>query len=104
MCARGVQGRAGARGGTMRLVVAVIVLSISGIGCVSEPPPAQVAGNWDMSLPSSPPFSGDLGFFPSGPPPEFGPTVEAATPPPALSGGTLLVLHGGNSAVAADPD
>jgi mono/diheme cytochrome c family protein len=39
------------------------------------------------------------GFFPS-----FGPTVELATAPPAVSGGTLRVLADGRTAVAADPD
>ena len=33
-----------------------------------------------------------------------GPTRLAETPPPPLSGGTLLVTHDGRTAVAADPD
>ncbi len=42
--------------------------------------------------------------FPTGPQPEFGPTVTQATPPPPISGGTLTMLSDGNTAVAADPD
>ncbi len=35
---------------------------------------------------------------------QLGPTTTLATPPPAISGGTLLVLPGDMTAVAADPD
>lgn len=35
--------------------------------------------------------------------PTFGKTVVASTPPPPVSGGTLLVTHDGKHAVAADP-
>ena len=37
-------------------------------------------------------------------PPQVGDTHTAAEAPPAISGGTLLVLADGNTAVAADPD
>lgn len=51
---------------------------------------------------------GDAGGpFPPGPPalrPDFGPTVTASVPPPPISGGTLLVLNDGETAVASDPD
>jgi cytochrome c553 len=36
--------------------------------------------------------------------PTFGTTVQASAPPPPISGGTLLALSDGNTAVAADPD
>jgi hypothetical protein len=36
--------------------------------------------------------------------PVFGPTLTASVPPPPISGGTLLVTHGGHTVVAADPD
>jgi len=36
--------------------------------------------------------------------PAFGPIVTASTPPPPISGGTLIVLHDGVTAVASDPD
>ena len=36
--------------------------------------------------------------------PQFGSTVAATVPPPAISGGTLRILADGNTAVAADPD
>lgn len=47
---------------------------------------------------------GDVPAAPPAPQPAFGPLVEAAVPPPPISGGTLLVTHGGYTAVAADPD
>jgi DNA-binding beta-propeller fold protein YncE len=34
----------------------------------------------------------------------FGPIVTASTPPPPISGGTLLVSQDGHTAIAADPD
>src|SRR5258708_3244440 len=37
-------------------------------------------------------------------PPQFGTTVTRETAPPAISGGTLLVLRDGHTAVASDPD
>jgi cytochrome c peroxidase len=40
----------------------------------------------------------------SGPQPVFGPVVEQATPPPAISGGTLGISPDGRIAVASDPD
>ena len=36
--------------------------------------------------------------------PQFGSTIAAAVPPPAISGGTLRILADGDTAVAADPD
>lgn len=36
--------------------------------------------------------------------PQFGTTVVRESAPPAISGGTLLVLHDGHTAVASDPD
>lgn len=44
------------------------------------------------------------GASPSGPQPELGPLVQAATPPPPISGGTLAVTKDGATAVAADTD
>lgn len=48
--------------------------------------------------------TGSGGGFGSAFPPNVGPTVTQAVPPPAISGGTLRVLAGANVAVAADPD
>ncbi|MSP60455.1 MAG: hypothetical protein EXR72_08945 [Myxococcales bacterium] len=36
--------------------------------------------------------------------PTFGKVVTQAVPPPPLSGGTLIVLHDGHTAVASDPE
>ncbi|MBL8717228.1 MAG: c-type cytochrome [Myxococcales bacterium] len=41
---------------------------------------------------------------PLGSPPDYGPTVRAATPPPPISGGTLHVTKDGAFAVVADPE
>jgi len=61
---------------------------------LEPPPPVAEAG-----LAIGPASMSDAGGRPS-----FGATVTALTTPPAISGGTLLVLHDGNTAVAADPD
>jgi DNA-binding beta-propeller fold protein YncE len=37
-------------------------------------------------------------------PPALGPTTSAANPPPAISGGTLVLSRDGQTAIAADPD
>ncbi|MBK7400959.1 MAG: c-type cytochrome [Myxococcales bacterium] len=51
---------------------------------------------------------GDAGPIPEplplGPRPDYGPTIQAATPPPPISGGTLHVTTDGRFAVASDPD
>jgi hypothetical protein len=53
----------------------------------------------------------DAGIFLPGPGPlpglevpTFGPTITATTPPPPISGGTLIGLQTGSIAVASDPD
>jgi len=83
----------------MKLGAGTLLLSsIAVVGCMgpgeAQTNPGTVV---DMAFPNF-----DAG--PSGPPPIFGPTVTAPTPPPALSGGTLLVLKDGHTAFAADPD
>jgi hypothetical protein len=52
------------------------------------------------------PFAGDGGFpvNVSFNPPNFDTSVSAADPPPAISGGTLVILPDGVTAVAGDPD
>jgi mono/diheme cytochrome c family protein len=82
------------------VVIAIAVSSLAVIGCaqsdVVEHPPD----------PGEPGFNIDMGFGGGfvGPQPTFGPTVSATTPPPPLSGGTLVMLHDGKTALAADPD
>jgi hypothetical protein len=61
-------------------------------GCVAAPPGVVFDGGCATFLP--PPIA---------PQPSFGPTVEAKVAPPPISGGTLLVSHDGNTAVASDP-
>jgi hypothetical protein len=48
--------------------------------------------------------AGSLGFLTATFVPQVGSTVTRAVAPPAVSGGTLAVLHDGNTAVASDPD
>ena len=45
-----------------------------------------------------------LGLSPNLEVPTFGPTITATTPPPPISGGTLIGLQTGSIAVASDPD
>jgi mono/diheme cytochrome c family protein len=82
------------------VVIAVAVSSLAVAGCAQS----DVVEHPDQ--PGQPGFSIDMGFGGGfvGPQPTFGPTVSAATPPPPLSGGTLLMLHDGKTALAADPD
>ncbi len=47
---------------------------------------------------------GGIGCLPQAPVPDFGMPVTCGTPPPPISGGTLLVSRDGTIAVAADPD
>src|SRR5690349_4380960 len=81
-------------------------LVLGAAGCV---PGAHDAGGGNVD---SPPFpNGTSGRPPTGVrppaadpgpgPANMMPTVSAAVPPPALTGGTLLVLRDGNTAVAA---
>jgi hypothetical protein len=65
------------------------IAALAWAGCSSTPtssPPTDLAR----------PFGGPVQ-------PTFGKTVVASTPPPPVSGGTLLVMHDGKHAVAADP-
>src|SRR5260370_5286399 len=61
---------------------------------IFAPPPAGAEAGFAI---------GPASMLDAGVHPSFGATVTAATTPPAISGGTLLVLHDGNTAVAADP-
>jgi hypothetical protein len=90
--------------GIMKLVGGMLLLSVLAIGCSSVEEAQQGPDG-----PGGPGFPGvdfDGGVFPGfmGPQPSFGPTVSAPTPPPPLSGGTLLMLGDGKTAFAADPD
>jgi mono/diheme cytochrome c family protein len=91
-------------------------LLVLGAGCVPgaapstiAPPPGGeggsggsigVGGGATTPAPSFPGIAGSGG----GGLPLPGPTVSAATAPPPLSGGTLLILPDGMTALAADPD
>ena len=73
----------------MKRVFAILLL-VGGCSDTQKPCPA-VTGGADVLLPAQPQ-------------PTFGQTVSQAAAPPALSGGTLLILSDGKTAVASDPD
>src|SRR5580704_772700 len=83
---------------TWALRVWVPMVAVLGAGCsilndIGEP-----------SVSEAPTAAGFAGTSPAGTPPTFGTTETQAHPPPAISGGTLLVLRDGVTAVASDPD
>ncbi len=95
--------------------IACLVASVALAACSGSPtdrPDAQ----WDPDAPGRPdtrqPDAGEgtdvvivddfAGPMPT--PLDIGPIVTAPTPPPPLTGGTLLVLQDGTHAIAADPD
>jgi mono/diheme cytochrome c family protein len=84
--------------GNMKLVAGTVVLSLAAAGCLG----VQQADTVDLGQGPGVDFDGGFPFV--GPQPQFGPTVSAATPPPPLAGGTLLMLNDGKTALAADPD
>ena len=76
-------------------------------GDVGTIPPSPLCGSTDgtgVGVGGGPVMPTPTGVSFSQFPPQFGTTVVATTPPPAISGGTLRVLADGNTAVAADPD
>jgi Cytochrome c len=64
---------------------------------------AFTSASCSITAHSVPPGPGPVGAFGGPLQPAFGKTVVASTPPPPVSGGTLLVLRDGKHAVAADP-
>lgn len=82
----------------MKLVLGMILPSLLAVGCN-----AQIGSPTNPNPDSRPPVDMAFAMMPSGPQPQFGPTVTAGTPPPPLAGGTFLLLKSGNAFVA-DPD
>jgi hypothetical protein len=80
-------------------------------GDVAPIPPSPLCGATNLNTGSGggvattgmPVPGGPAGFF-SPFQPQYGSTLAAAVPPPAISGGTLRILADGHTAVAADPD
>ncbi len=70
----------------------------TGSGGTSAPTPPADSGGCNPSV------AGGCGGLPIGPLPSFGPTLTASPPPPPISGGTLIVMQDGHTAIAADPD
>ncbi|MGA3122465.1 MAG: hypothetical protein ABSF69_17005 [Polyangiaceae bacterium] len=72
-------------------------------GLRSSPPPST--GTAGSALPADLPANSSPGIASAaGVAPAFGPTVVAAVAPPPISGGTLLVLADGVTAIVSDPD
>ena len=88
---------ASSRNGVRLIAALVLGLAVAAGACVGSP--------GEGGTPT--PFNPDGGIFPgnvSFNPPSFDTSVSAADPPPAISGGTLVILADGVTAVAADPD
>jgi len=103
-----------------RSVCAGLFAVVIAAGCSDQQPPSPSGSGGDVGTVTPSPLCGatpDMasgsGGFAGGPtpggffspfPPQYGATVAAPTPPPAISGGTLRILADGHTAVAADPD
>ena len=95
-----------------------LFVAVGVAGCVGASPgesPSTGTGGSTVSTLCADPGMTPGGRFEKGPistgtgggfsmQPTFGPTMKAAVPPPAISGGTLRILPDGHTAVAADPD
>src|SRR5262245_23833954 len=100
-----------------RSLLAALMAATAAAGCSDKPPTGSTGTGGDIGpVPPSPLCSnqGQPGIEPAGRTdigggifspfqPQFGSTVAAAVPPPAISGGTLRILADGKTAVAADP-
>src|SRR5262245_15331843 len=78
----------------MRNALLAAAVGIVVVGCASHRDDYDYGSPYDYGQPP-PPVKPDLT-------PRFGPVVRRPAPP--LSGGTLILAHGGDLAVAADPD
>ena len=87
-----------ARGGNHKLGL-LVLSSFVVVGCLGPGSARTDPPNIDFGFPD---FDGGVPF--AGPQPFFGPTVSAPTPPPALSGGTLLLLKTGTPRSRLIPD
>jgi cytochrome c553 len=76
----------------------------SGTTAASGTLAGTTSNNPGPSFPPSGPISPCGSFVDPGLLPVFGTTVTASTTPPPISGGTLMVLRDGVTAVASDPD
>jgi DNA-binding beta-propeller fold protein YncE len=95
----------GVRRFTFTPLFALLAGFVLDAGCASGADPG-FAGN-DQFNPPQPPGGGCCGEDAGEAPvdhPTFNPLVTASTPPPPISGGTLLVTADGKTAVAADSD
>jgi mono/diheme cytochrome c family protein len=86
------------------LLVSVTALSAgyAAIGCSS--PDSRPLNPGDPGNPPEIDAGGDFPVPAPGPQPDLGAPVSQDKAPPAISGGTLIVLADGKTAVAADPD
>jgi hypothetical protein len=118
-----VQPKAGSVNPQSRSAMPWATLSLAGalvtaVGCVTmrpgiggDEPPTGVADD-ASSFPGETAepttgfgdAAGGIGCAPQAPVPDFGTPVTCGAPPPAISGGTLLVTRDGSKAIASDPD
>jgi hypothetical protein len=73
-------------------------------GAFSGSAPSASAGSGPLPNSSTPASGTAIPTSPAIAPPSFNTLVTASTPPPPISGGTLLVSRDGRTAIAADPD
>jgi mono/diheme cytochrome c family protein len=96
------------RASSLLLLVSVtgVCAGYAAIGCGSGSGPAYQIGPTpppdDPSLVDGGP--GDFPSAPAGPQPDLGATTTQDKAPPPITGGTLIVLADGKTAVASDPD
>ncbi len=93
-------------------VATLMLFVIAASGCYTGGPTGTAASSPAGDLPPSGPAGTATGFgggaagvaTAGGVAPAFGPTVVASVAPPPISGGTLLVLADGVTAIVSDPD
>ncbi|MDP8999320.1 MAG: c-type cytochrome [Myxococcota bacterium] len=94
----------------LALILAAMVESGCGSSTITSSPGFSSASGGSACFPGQTDMTTDagcpgVGFARAGEAqPSFGSTVIAATAPPPISGGTLLVTHDGNTAIVSDPD
>jgi len=98
----------------LRSMFAASLALAAATGCSHTAPPDMSGTGGDITITPTPLCGGMAGsmgsvsvpvgvsFSPF--PPQFGATTAASVAPPAISGGTLLVLSDGHTAVVSDPD
>jgi hypothetical protein len=94
--------------GAVALANGCLARSVAGSasGAATEEDGGSIGSSSSGGFGAIPIDAGSPGFPcpPQAPVPDFGTAVTCSTPPPPISGGTLIVTRDGSKAVAADPD